>query len=237
MKIAGAFDPKDSDSVWDGLSLNTERVSRENDQSPNSEDYDRTIGEIIAIENALVDHESRLGDNTGGTASAVSGVSVTSDVGAAVRQTTIAVTAVAMTTTDDATHGAFCSAELFDLPEGNILILGGVASLALTAGAGGLADTAAIVGGIGTSAAAQSGSDGALAAAEANIIPSTALTLAGGVKAATKLVSTGQLNADGTASAKKVYMNFQCPTAGSSATDTLTVTGTVTLNWIKLGDA
>ncbi len=152
-------------------------------------------------------------------------------------QTTITIPGVALTTSDDVTHGAFTSLELYDFPEGNLLINGGVASLALVAGVGGLADTAAIVAGVGTSAAAISSGDGTLAAAEANIIPSTAYTLAGGIKAATKAVSTAQLLADGTASAKKAYLNFQCPTAGSSATDTLTVTGTVKLTWINLGDA
>jgi hypothetical protein len=42
--------------------------------------------------------------------------------------------------------------------------------------------------------------------------------------------------ADGTATAKDAFLNFAVPDAGSSANDTLTVAGTVTVVWTNSGD-
>lgn len=109
-------------------------------------------------------------------------------------------------------------------------------SLTLTAGAGGIADGAAVVAAIGTASLA---TDNATLAGtgEANILPSTAYTLVDGVKAATGVSTTALLAlVDGTATAKDAWLNFAVPDADSSASDTLTVAGSVTITWAHLGD-
>jgi hypothetical protein len=41
---------------------------------------------------------------------------------------------------------------------------------------------------------------------------------------------------DGTATAKDAWLNIAVPDAGSTANDTFTVSGTITLVWSNLGD-
>jgi hypothetical protein len=61
-------------------------------------------------------------------------------------------------------------------------------------------------------------------------------TLAAKVNALIALL-TGAFKAfDGTGTAKDAVLNFAVPDAGSTANSTLTVTGTVTIHWINLGD-
>jgi hypothetical protein len=137
--------------------------------------------------------------------------------------------------TDATTAGSHGSAKLYDFPECNMFFLGGTASLTLTAGAGGITDTAAAVVAVGT---ATVGVDNAtLTTTEADLIPSTAATLTGGVGTAAGITLTaGAVAFDGTATAKDAWLNIAVPDAGSTANDTFSVTGTITLVWSNLGD-
>lgn len=145
---------------------------------------------------------------------------------------TVLTLANTVTLTDATTNGNEGSAVIYTFPVGNILILGAVSDLVLTAGSGGVTDTAAVVSSLGSVAAA---ADATLTGTEANIIPSTTSTLTGGIGAMNGQ-STAPVTLDGTASAAVCRLNLAVPDAGSSANDTMVATGTVTLTWVNLGD-
>jgi hypothetical protein len=148
-------------------------------------------------------------------------------------KTTLTLTSLSITMTDTGTNGCHGSQKVYDFPAGNIAILGAVTDLSVTAGAGGITNTASLVGSVGTAAV---GTDNAtLTSTEANIVPSTAGTLtdgAGNVDGE----STAIVIVDGTGTAADAYLNFAVPDAGASANDTLTVSGTITITWLNLGD-
>jgi hypothetical protein len=150
-------------------------------------------------------------------------------------QTVFTLTDVALTTTDAAAAGAHTSLQLYDFPACLLSYIGGSMSLTLTAGDGGLADNAAMVAGVGTATA---GTDnGTLTTTEQDLIPSTAYTLSSGtVTAGAKSVTATAAVFDGTSTAKDAWLNIVVPDAGTSADDTLTVSGTVVLTWVHLGD-
>lgn len=168
-------------------------------------------------------------DNPG---AAATGMTVTeSSMG--VNKTVITLSAISVTMTDATTAGNQGSKELYDLPAGNILFLGGITNLTTLAGVGGVSDTAALVGAVGSAVA--SNADATLTGTEANIIPSSTGTLAAGA-GTLKGKSTAPVTLDGTSSAVKVYLNLAIPDAGSTGNDTIVVNGTVTLFWMNLGD-
>ena len=152
-----------------------------------------------------------------------------------VHQTTLTFTGVVIVTTDSTT--AFGTLEIFDFPEGRIVPVAAAVNLALVAGAGGIADDAAIVGSLGSAAATQGAT---LTGTEADIVASTACTLAAGLGNFQTGTSTPAVAAagaiDGTATASKCFLNFAIPDAGTSAADTLTITGTINLFWLLAGD-
>ena len=150
-------------------------------------------------------------------------------------KTVITLSGLEVTMTDATTAGSHGSVKLYDFPEANLFFLGGTASLTLTAGEGGITDTAAAVVSVGT---ATVGTDNAtLTTTEADLIPSTAATLTGGVGTASGITLTaGAVAFDGTATAKDAWLNVAIPDADSTADDTLTISGTITLVWSNLGD-
>lgn len=172
------------------------------------------------------------------TSSALAGVA---NAGAVVNETvgtirtTLQLSGAVVTMTDATTAGCHGSIKLYDFPACNLLFLGATCDLTVTAGAGGIADTAAVVAAIGT--ATVSTADATLTTTEADLIPSTAATLTAGAGAAKgKTLTAGVVVFDGTTTAKDAYLNFAVPDAGSTGNDTLIVSGTVTLVWANLGD-
>ena len=150
-------------------------------------------------------------------------------------RTTLQLSNAVVTMTDATTAGCHGSVKLYDFPACNLLFLGATCDLTVTAGAGGIADTAAVVAAIGT--AAVSTADATLTTTEADLIPSTAATLTAGAGAAKgKTLTAGVVVFDGTSTAKDAYLNFAVPDAGSTGNDTLIVSGTITLVWSNLGD-
>lgn len=149
------------------------------------------------------------------------------------QKTIISLAALAIAMTDAGAAGSHGSQKIFDFPAGNIAILGAVTDLQITAGAGGIGDTGAVVGSVGSVAVATD--NATLTSTEANIVPSTAATLTDGAGNCDG-ESTAVAILDGTATAVDAILNFAVPDAGSSANDTLTVTGTVTITWVNLGD-
>ena len=159
----------------------------------------------------------------------------TSDSADGMIKTVITLSGLSVTMTDATTAGSHGSVKLYDFPEANLFFLGGTTDLVITAGAGGITDTAAVVGSIGTTTV---GTDNAtLTTTEADLIPSTDSTLTGGIgETKGKTLTAGAVVFDGTATAKEAWLNYAVPDAGSTADDTLTVSGTVTLVWSNLGD-
>lgn len=141
-----------------------------------------------------------------------------------------------VTTTDNTTNGANGSVALGTLPRGNLYILGAVCSLTLVGDGTGLAANAAVVGAIGSVAAA---ADATLSSTEADIIPSTACTLSSSAgtfkgRSTTPKMFDNTTIANATQLAPK--LNFAVPDAGTSANGSLTVNGYVDITYINFGD-
>jgi hypothetical protein len=151
-----------------------------------------------------------------------------------VHQTVITLTAALVTMTDAGAAGNQGGIQIYDFPQGVTSILGASSNLTTLAGAGGIGDTAALVGSVGTVVAATD--NATLTTTEADIIPSTAGTLTAGAGTLNGKSTTPAVF-DGTATAKSAFLNLAVPDAGSSASDTVAVTGTVTITWINHGDS
>lgn len=195
--------------------------------------FDTTLGvDLVYNGTAWVGADGVAGVAPGNGAAAGTG-NVATEQSGPVHTTVLTITALSITMTDATTAGCHGSQKIYDFPAGNIVILGATTDLAITAGAGGITDTAAVVGSVGS---ATVGTDNAtLSGTEANIVPSTAASLTGGVGACDGQ-STGVVVLDGTDTAADAYLNLAVPDAGSSANDTISVSGTVTLVWVNLGD-
>lgn len=153
-----------------------------------------------------------------------------------VHHTRITLDGLVITTTDATTSGAHGSQDLYTFPRGNIYVIGGTTDLTIVGDGVGLGASAAVVGAVGSVAAA---ADATLSSTEADIIPSTVSTLS---------TSTGHMRGKSTtpkmfdnttttnATQAKAKLNFAVPDAGTSADGSLTVTGTVDIHWINLGD-
>lgn len=150
-------------------------------------------------------------------------------------KTVLTLSGESITMTDAGVAGSHGSLKVFDFPAGGIVFLGATCDLTITAGAGGIADTAAVVGSVGTATVGTG--DATLAGTEADLIPSTASPLTAGAGTTKgKSVTAGIAVFDGTAAAIDAWLNFAVPDVGSTANDTLTVSGTITLVWASLGD-
>lgn len=147
-------------------------------------------------------------------------------------------TNVAITHTDAAGSGSSGSLKIFDFAEGMVTILGARMNLSFLGDA--LIDTnagdMAFVCGLG-SVAADAG-NGALTGTEVNICTvSSTVTLSAKAGSLASFPSVAVLTPiDGTATAVDLYFNESGTAATSDANGVLTVTGTITVNGMFLGD-
>lgn len=167
-------------------------------------------------------------------AAAGTGVTATEYGNDAVHKTVLTLSALSITMTDATTNGCHGSQKVYDFPEGVIQILGCSYNLTTLAGSGGIADGAALVGGLGT--AAISTDNAALTGTEADLIASTTGTLTSGAGSLKKHGSINTTAYDGHTTPVDAYLNLAVPDADSSASDTVAVSGTITLVWQNLGD-
>ena len=151
-----------------------------------------------------------------------------------VHKTVLTLTSLSVTMTDATTSGCHGTQKLYDFPEGAITVLGAFMNLTTLAGSGGIADGAALVGGVGTAAVGTN--NATLTSTEQDILSSTAGTLTGGAGTLKKYASPNTTAYDGTGTAIDAILNLAVPDADSSASDTVAVSGTVTLIWANLGD-
>lgn len=151
-------------------------------------------------------------------------------------QTTLTLSNVAQTVTDGTEYQ---STKLFTFPQGRINVLGVTATLqqkttSALASTLNASSTGAIA--LGTAAA----SNVSLTSTMVDLLPSTAFTSSATVNVAGTAVSAALAAAaqfDGTTTAKPVYLN----TAYATTTDvdgnaTQTISGTVVITWVNLGD-
>lgn len=207
---------------WDGSTPN--RDSADQNKKPDYRDWDQMYAEVKAMQEGLP-----IG-GAGGAAG--TGVTAENFLNPIVK-TVISIVDLAVAMVDAGAAGAHGSAPLFTFPNGNIAILGATTDLAVVAGVGGIGDTGEVVGAIGSVATATD--NATLTSTEADIVPSTAATLSGGIGAMDG-ESTALAVLNGVSSAPVARLNLAVPDAGSSADDTLTVNGTVTITWTNLGD-
>lgn len=155
--------------------------------------------------------------------------------GGGTEKTVLTLSGEQVTMTDAGAAGSHGSMKVFDFPAGSIVFLGATCDLTITAGAGGITDTAAVVGAIGTATVGTG--DATLTGTEADLVPSAASPLTAGAGTTKgKSITAGIAVLDGTAVAIDAWLNFAVPDVGSAANDTLTVSGTITLVWSNLGD-
>lgn len=147
---------------------------------------------------------------------------------------TLPITNLSVTTTDATTNGAHGNRLLFTFPQGLVVIHGAVTDLTIARVGTSITASASIVGALGTTAAANT--NDTLTTTEANIVPSTAATLASGT-GAFRGESTGAAILDGTTTPVPIYLNFAMPDASHGTTaDALTVNGTIRLVYSWIGD-
>ncbi len=164
-----------------------------------------------------------------------SAVSVVESGSAAVHRSVFTLTALSVAVTDTGgANGAQGSHRLYDFPVGAIIRNGCSYSLTTLAGAGGIVDGAALVGSLGTTAAAIG--NATLTTTEADWIASTAGTLTAGAGVLAGSADPVLASLDGHTTAVDLYLNLAVPDADVSASDTVAVSGTITCLWSSSGD-
>lgn len=151
-----------------------------------------------------------------------------------VRRTILTLTAVAQTITNGASE--FTGTKLVTFPEGRILVLGVLATLTQTT-----TSTLATTITTGTAGAISLGSvtasNASLTGTMVDMLPSTAYTSSttvnvAGTAVSAPLAAAAQFN--GTTTAIAMFLNNSIAT--NSADGTLTITGTIQITWVPLGD-
>jgi len=170
----------------------------------------------------------------GAVGSAGANITATEFGGGGGHKTVLTFTNYVLATVDHTTNGAQGSAVIYTFPEGVIQLLGASYNLTIARVGTNIGATAAVVGSIGSAAAAIT--DATLTSTEADMIASTSGTLtagAGSLKSSGSLVATAF---DGHTTPITANLNVAIPDAGSAGDDSLTISGTVTLCWADLGD-
>jgi len=159
------------------------------------------------------------------------GVSVLESGGAPIHKTVLSLAAAAVTLTDEASTVLYGSKALYTFPEGCILSLGATVDLDIAV-AGSLSATADGDFALGSAAA---DNDASLTGTEADIIPSTTIPQLVASAGNETGQSTGVTFLDGTSAAKVLYLNQIWDDADHDG-GSMTVTGTVEIFWMNLGD-
>ena len=159
----------------------------------------------------------------------VSALELGSDV---LHKTVLTLTATPLTLTDDAGLGQYGGVKIYDFPAGAIAILGSVIDADITLAAA-FIETAAGQIALGEDLVA---AGNGLAVGARNILGSTVI--------AALVARTGPCNAaggagtfDGTSTALDLNLNVKIDDDGTHVTSSGTITGTVTITWVNLGDS
>lgn len=197
--------------------------------------YNTTLGELQVYSGSAW-QSAAVSAGTGVGAAAGTGVAATEGGNGIVQSTTLTFTNAAVTLADEAGVVAYGGLKVYDMPAGNIVVLGAVSDLALTLSAAGVnADWDGDFG-VGTVTASNNAT---LSSTEQNIIPTTATPQAVSSATTADGESTAVAVIDGTATAADIYLNFLVDDADHDVTSTPTnivVNGTLKLFWMNLGD-
>lgn len=153
-----------------------------------------------------------------------------------IHQTTLTLAALAQTVVNGTEYQG---TKIYDFPAGRILVLGVTASIAQTTTSV-IADTlnAGVTGALGIGTAVASATT--LATTMVDLLPSTAFltsTVINVAAAASTAALAASAQFDGTTTPKDVYINTAYATTGDVDADaTQTLSGTVKITWINLGD-
>jgi hypothetical protein len=152
---------------------------------------------------------------------------------------TFTMTALQISVTDGAASGSHGSTKLFDLVQGGVAFLGcrqNYTAFAEGAALTGAAGDASFEIGVGTTAISAA-ADGTLGnGANENVGQAVAVTLAGGTGTGTAFDGAKTTAIDGTATAVDLNLNWSGTAATIDANSTITVTGTITVLGVLLGD-
>lgn len=158
-----------------------------------------------------------------------------------VRSVKLTCTALDLSFTDQPGTVLYSGTKVYDFPEGLILFLGAVIDGSVTVAA----DTSGPTfdGDVSLGTATVTGANGTLTSTEADLLISNALTQAvaqvansDAQSSATQVTESAALWADGTATAKDMYLNFVVDEDASNATGTGSFTGTIEFSYIVIGD-
>lgn len=158
-----------------------------------------------------------------------------------VHQTVLTLAATPLTIADDAGVAQYGGVKIYDFPAGSIMTLGAVIDAAVTLGSTGtITDTWAGGVALGTETATTGAT---LTGTEADVMPEVDVAAAtakvaaiDAVCVATALTESGARWLDGTGTAKDLYLNLVVDDHASHTAGTGTISGTVTITWVNLGD-
>lgn len=151
----------------------------------------------------------------------------------AVQKTVITLAGTSIATTDNGANGAQGGVKVYDFPEGSVVILGVTHNIALAKVGAGISATATVLSSLGSALVTQN--EATLTSTEADIVASNSTVLVAGA-GTSKSRSTAVTFLDGTTTAKDIYLNLNVDAVGSTATDAITATGTITVLWANAGD-
>lgn len=192
-----------------------------------------TIKGLTTIHNFLT--LAKMPKTTYGNGAGVTAVSTATEYGdGVIHRTSLAIDKV-MTITDTANSSGIGSVKIYDFPAGNIQIVGATVNLTASS-AGGAAGIAADADGDFALGTAGAGVGATLAGTEADIISSTPLAQFATTTGVIKGYASASSFHDGTSTAKDLYLNIMFDDADSTANDTLSVAGTIIVDWINHGD-
>lgn len=199
-----------------------------------------TIQESInsnVVRHKLVDLDAAPTVSVGSVPQSLGATAIATEVGdSVIHQTTITLTDLAQTVVNGTEYQ---STKIYDFPEGRILVLGVVASIAQKTTSD-IASTlnSGVTGALSIGTAAASSTT--LNSTMADLLPSTAFTSSTTINVAGTAVGAAlaaSAHFDGTGTAKDVYINTAYATTTDVDADaTQTLTGTVKITWINLGD-
>jgi hypothetical protein len=167
------------------------------------------------------------------TAAVSAGVTVAEYGDGVTHKTVFTLTAAAMTITDANSNGAHGVIKLYEGPAGYVEFEGATMNLAIHCGSTGFSESATYDWGVGSTTV---GTDNnALATTEQNILTKAEGDLSSGSKTITQ-VATTDVALDGTSTAVDLFLNSAWEGNDVTASDSCTITGTITVIWRNLGD-
>lgn len=165
---------------------------------------------------------------------AVTNMTVTENGDGAVHKTIFTFAAHSVTMTDAGAAGSHGSVPIYTFSQGFIKIHTSFCNLATLAGAGGIADDAALVLSMGSVVVATD--NATLTGTEADLLASFAGTLSSGAGVFTKDGTTVAALFDGHTTSEAIFLNLAVPDANSTASDTIALTGSCAIIWSNAGD-